>query len=302
MQPAHLLLLLVLPGLSGCAALFIAGAGAGAYTYVSGNLVREYQADFKSVVNASFKTLNQLQFSLIRKTGDGLWISIEGERSDGTPVTIELERLGPARTEVGVRTGIVGYMNLQVSEQVHEFIAAALSETEQYSKINLVEPAEAPTAAKVIKQSPGKKKVKSAAESVQKSGTGSVIKIRDTVVAEDLNYLKKRQDTMYVYFQKNENSVTGRMYKTLDKAVKYLLENESARVAVHSYTDSTGNTQENLVISRLRAVSVRRYFVSKGVKLSRITAKGFGATNFIEKNSTEQLRAMNRRVELHFSE
>lgn len=297
-----LLLLFSMQFLSGCAALFVAaGAGAGAYTYISGNLVREYQADFESSVKASLQTMRSLEFKLIEEKGDGLWVTIEGKRADETPVYIELERLGPSRTEVGVRTGEVGYFNLQVSEQIHEYLAKNLSNMPKYRNVNLVEPAEPQT---LKKADTGKAKTtapetRGKAESIP--STKSSITIRDTVVAKDLNYLNNERNTIYVYFQKGEKGVTSRMHAPLNKAVAYLKKDQSIKVAIYSYTDSVGSNQANLAVSKMRAESVRQYLVIKGVGADRITARGLGASNFFESNATERLRAMNRRVELHFS-
>jgi OOP family OmpA-OmpF porin len=40
------------------------------------------------------------------------------------------------------------------------------------------------------------------------------------------------------------------------------------------------------------------YLISKGVEKSRLTATGYGATNFIADNKTDEGRKENRRVEI----
>ncbi len=51
-------------------------------------------------------------------------------------------------------------------------------------------------------------------------------------------------------------------------------------------------------LSQKRAESCRDYIVSKGIKASRISAKGYGMTKPIAPNETEMGREQNRRVEI----
>lgn len=70
------------------------------------------------------------------------------------------------------------------------------------------------------------------------------------------------------------------------------------RVEISAYTDSTGSERHNLDLSERRARAVASALVEKGAHPSRITARGFGETNFIASNATEAGRRRNRRVTL----
>lgn len=283
-----LCLLFAAAAMSGCAALVVAGAGGGAYSYIAGNLVREYHAEHSDTVQASLTALKQLKFKLVQESGDGIDTTIEGMRADETPVTIHVERLGHNRTRVGIRTGSVGYMNRSVSEQVHEYILSELN------------------------RKPAKKKNRTGKDSSRAKMTISPAAEKKIIEAEPAAEKEKGQDdalkpdqqaprnTVYLYFHKQENSVPKRLYPQLDKVAEYLLKESAIRVDIRGYTDSTGLAKNNLLLSQQRVDSVKAYLLGKGVERSRVAAQGYGATEFIESNAKESLRAMNRRVELHF--
>jgi outer membrane protein OmpA-like peptidoglycan-associated protein len=69
-------------------------------------------------------------------------------------------------------------------------------------------------------------------------------------------------------------------------------------VEVGGHTDSVGSEAYNQGLSERRADAVRDYLMSKGVKASRLTARGYGESRPVASNDTEEGRAENRRVEL----
>ncbi len=119
------LLILVLITCAGCAAL-VAGAGAGVYTYVNGELKRTYNAPFDKAVNDSLAVLQELKITYLDKRTSGITTTIDAEQSDETPITVIITMLGTNVTEVSVRTGVVGYWDKKVSELIHAHIAKRL--------------------------------------------------------------------------------------------------------------------------------------------------------------------------------
>jgi outer membrane protein OmpA-like peptidoglycan-associated protein len=67
---------------------------------------------------------------------------------------------------------------------------------------------------------------------------------------------------------------------------------------LEGYTDSTGSPAFNQTLSENRADAVRDFLVQNGVPQDNVTAKGYGATNFVADNSTAAGRAQNRRVDM----
>lgn len=70
------------------------------------------------------------------------------------------------------------------------------------------------------------------------------------------------------------------------------------RISVDGHTDSSGNPEINLTISKQRAKSVFDYLVSAGVDATRIDANGFGDQFPIAPNETKAGRIKNRRIEI----
>jgi len=70
-------------------------------------------------------------------------------------------------------------------------------------------------------------------------------------------------------------------------------------VEVSGHTDSRGSDKYNNALSLRRAESVRAYLISKGISADRLTVKGYGESQPIESNDTDEGRFKNRRVELN---
>ena len=113
--------------LAGCAAVIIgAGVGAGTYSYIKGDLQRSYQVKFDKALNVCISILEDLDQPIIEKTTDGEKTTITTKRKDGSPQTIKIAIESIERTQVSVRTGVVGYWKRDVSQQFHDFIAERL--------------------------------------------------------------------------------------------------------------------------------------------------------------------------------
>jgi len=67
-------------------------------------------------------------------------------------------------------------------------------------------------------------------------------------------------------------------------------------VEIEGYCDWIGTEEYNQKLSEERAQTVKSYLVSKGIAETRLTTIGFGKTNPIADNKTDEGRAMNRRI------
>lgn len=71
----------------------------------------------------------------------------------------------------------------------------------------------------------------------------------------------------------------------------------SIAIEVRGHTDNRGSEELNKRLSEQRAKAVVAMLVSMGIDKSRLTAKGFGSSQPLADNSTEENRARNRRTE-----
>jgi OmpA-OmpF porin, OOP family len=84
----------------------------------------------------------------------------------------------------------------------------------------------------------------------------------------------------------------------LTEIVKLLQQNPDLKLRIEGHTDNQGNSVTNQSLSEKRAQAVVLWLTAKGINASRLSAKGFGASQPVGDNATDQGRAQNRRVEL----
>jgi len=101
-----------------------------------------------------------------------------------------------------------------------------------------------------------------------------------------------------VLFDFNKYSLKPEAREKLAKVSGILLAYPGLKLQVEGYTDNIGSDDYNQKLSEQRAGSVREYLVSQSVSDSNVTAKGFGKSDPVADNSSNDGRAQNRRVEL----
>jgi OOP family OmpA-OmpF porin len=101
-----------------------------------------------------------------------------------------------------------------------------------------------------------------------------------------------------VHFDFDKATLKPEAMAILDKAAALLAKHERVVVEVAGHTDSMGPDAYNQKLSERRAKAVQDYLVNKGVRASRLSAKGYGESMPVASNDTDAGRAENRRVEL----
>jgi large repetitive protein len=84
----------------------------------------------------------------------------------------------------------------------------------------------------------------------------------------------------------------------LDQIVTSLQAQPEVRVRIEGHTDDRGPDDRNLSLSQRRALAVVNYLIGGGVDGRRLEHAGFGETQPVESNASEEGRAKNRRVEI----
>ena len=99
-----------------------------------------------------------------------------------------------------------------------------------------------------------------------------------------------------VYFDTNKFNINSTSQTTLNKLIGVFKEFPDTNILVVGHTDSTGDADYNMTLSKNRAYAVNNYFTNNGVSSSRLTTNWFGETQPMYDNSTVEGRAKNRRV------
>lgn len=101
-----------------------------------------------------------------------------------------------------------------------------------------------------------------------------------------------------ITFSSGSANIAQDFVSVLDSVVLVLKEFDKTLVVVSGHTDSTGSDALNQSLSEKRAQSVSNYFQSNGVLFDRLEVIGFGETQPIASNTTEEGKMQNRRVEI----
>ena len=105
-----------------------------------------------------------------------------------------------------------------------------------------------------------------------------------------------------VHFDFNKAKIRRGDAAILDEAADILKGHSDVTVDVDGYCDAIGSEEYNLKLSQRRSEAVTKYLEEKGIPESHLVPRGFGKTNFVAPNDTDEGRAQNRRVELNPTE
>ncbi|SCW67161.1 Outer membrane protein OmpA [Sphingobium faniae] len=93
-------------------------------------------------------------------------------------------------------------------------------------------------------------------------------------------------------------TVQPQFQPTLNDVASVLAQYPKTYIDVYGHTDSDGSDSYNQGLSERRAQSVADYLTIHGVQSARIATRGFGETQPLASNTTEEGKASNRRVEI----
>lgn len=128
----------------------------------------------------------------------------------------------------------------------------------------------------------------------------SACTVRSVALAEGLMAVYEQTQKMPgVNFQSGSAVLTAEA-KPILEAVASRLVKQNARVEIAGHTSSTGGEAFNMKLSQERAEAVVEYLKSMGVPAENMTAKGYGMSQPVADNATQDGRNANKRVELRF--
>ncbi|WP_259069208.1 OmpA family protein [Mucilaginibacter sp. X4EP1] len=101
-----------------------------------------------------------------------------------------------------------------------------------------------------------------------------------------------------VFFDTNKFNLKDESVAELQKLVEFLGLNPTLHIEISGHTDNVGNDAANQTLSENRAKAVYQYLVTNKVDPTRLTYKGYGKTQPIAPNTTDDGRQKNRRTEV----
>ena len=106
------------------------------------------------------------------------------------------------------------------------------------------------------------------------------------------------RDTLDIYFDSNEDGFQPKDEEALELKIDELKNNPGLDIVVEGYSDITGGAEYNLGLSEIRAQTVKRYLIGRGIESERITVRGRGKTDKFAGGLSEESLRENRRVRI----
>jgi outer membrane protein OmpA-like peptidoglycan-associated protein/tetratricopeptide (TPR) repeat protein len=100
-----------------------------------------------------------------------------------------------------------------------------------------------------------------------------------------------------IFFDTNRFDLKPESMAELKKLIDFLAYNPTVKIEISGHTDNVGNDQVNQTLSENRAKSVYQFLIDHSVAAARLVFKGYGKTQPIVPNTTDENRAQNRRTE-----
>lgn len=108
---------------------------------------------------------------------------------------------------------------------------------------------------------------------------------------------KEIKITQQIHFEFDKDKIRPESFAILDAVADVLKTNAKIKLEIQGHTDNKGSPAYNEKLSDRRAASVRKYLSAHGIDPTRLISKGYGMKVPIVPNTSDQNRALNRRVQ-----
>ena len=109
-----------------------------------------------------------------------------------------------------------------------------------------------------------------------------------------------RKTLSQINFKRSSTELTEQSIPYLENLLHIFKEND-VKVIIEGHTDNSGDYKLNVKLSKDRANTIKDYLIKKGIEKNRIKIKGYGPSKPRYSNQSEELRRLNRRVELYIN-
>lgn len=133
-------------------------------------------------------------------------------------------------------------------------------------------------------------------------GNPYISNFKITTASPDMRHKLLTEGKIVTYgitFDSGKDVVKPESHATIKEIADVMKENPTLKIRVTGHTDSDGNDNLNLDLSKRRAANVKKYLVAQfGIDETRIETDGKGESQPVAANDTAQNKAKNRRVEI----
>ena len=100
-----------------------------------------------------------------------------------------------------------------------------------------------------------------------------------------------------IRFESGRGDISQDSLGLLDRLIETALRCPTANIEIAGHTDADGDQSFNQALSEKRAQAVAEYLVRAGLPADRFTAVGYGSTQPLTGNDTDEGKAQNRRID-----
>jgi len=100
-----------------------------------------------------------------------------------------------------------------------------------------------------------------------------------------------------IAFQTGSPDLTSESAATIQRIAQLMVDNPTTRIEIGGHTDSDGEPEANVALSKTRADAVLDALVAAGIDADRMVAVGYGDALPVATNETGDGKAQNRRIE-----
>jgi len=137
-----------------------------------------------------------------------------------------------------------------------------------------------------------------ARKSLEKNKLREAVSEYQAVLEEAPAHQEALQALADIFTRLNEPQLAAEYYGIqFDRLVETALRCPAANIEIAGHTDADGEDGFNQMLSEKRAQAVADYLVKAGLPASQFTATGYGSTQPVASNDTDEGKAQNRRID-----
>lgn len=121
-------------------------------------------------------------------------------------------------------------------------------------------------------------------------------KANELSVKEKLAKLKEEFTFEDINFEPGRYNIRGKDRDALNKLAEWLMKHKEVKLVVEGHSDERGTAKGNMALGRIRADSVRKYIINRGVNAERISLISYGKEAPLCLEPNEKCWGRNRRV------